>query len=59
MWPLSTVTEPKRFSRPSACSESSVPQPHSGYTAHSGTWANSTMGVLLDSLATSFFSHAI
>src|SRR6185312_7775648 len=27
MWPLSTVTEPKRFNSPSACSESCVPQP--------------------------------
>ena len=30
MWPFSTVTEPNRRSRPSACSESSVPQPQSG-----------------------------
>ena len=29
MWPLSTVTEPKRFSIASACAPSSVPQPHS------------------------------
>ena len=30
MWPLSTVTEPKRLSRSSARAPSSVPQPHSG-----------------------------
>ena len=47
MWPFSTVTDPKRLSRPNACSESSVPQPHSGYTVHSGTCAKSTIGVLL------------
>ena len=47
MWPLSTVTDPKRLSRLNACSESSVPQPQSGYTVHSGTCAKSTIGVLL------------
>jgi hypothetical protein len=30
MWPLSTVTEPKRLSSSSARPPSSVPQPHSG-----------------------------
>ena len=30
MWPLSTVTEPKRFRSASAWALSSVPQPHSG-----------------------------
>src|SRR5437868_4444813 len=59
MWPLSTVTDPKRLTNASACSESSVPQPHSGYTVHNGTCANSTTGVLLDRADTSFFSHAI
>ena len=30
MCPFSTVTDPNRLSSPSACSESSVPHPHSG-----------------------------
>ena len=30
MWPFSTVTEPNRRRSASACSLSSVPQPHSG-----------------------------
>src|SRR5207302_11503290 len=48
MWPLSTVTEPKRFNRPSARSASSVPQPHCGYMDHNGTCANTTRGVLAE-----------
>ncbi len=53
MWPFSTVTEPNRFNSASACSPSSVPQPHFGYTAQSGTWAKTTIGVLSVSRATS------
>ena len=45
MWPLSTVTEPKRASSASACAESCVPQPHSGAIVHSGMCANTTIGV--------------
>src|SRR6266446_8798983 len=33
MWPFSTVTEPKRFTKASACSPSSVTHPQVGYTA--------------------------
>src|SRR2546425_3377145 len=33
MWPFSTVTEPKRFNKASACSPSSVTHPQVGYTA--------------------------
>src|SRR5256886_5716809 len=33
MWPFNTVTEPKRFSKASACSPSSVTHPQVGYTA--------------------------
>src|SRR6188474_2265343 len=59
MCPLSTVTEPKRLTSASASSESSVPQPHSGYTVHSGTCAKRTIGVLLESPLTSCFNQAI
>src|ERR1700691_6429108 len=45
MWPLSTVTDPKRLTRPSAATESSVPQPHSAATVQSGIWAKRTIGV--------------
>src|SRR5450759_5194726 len=48
MWPLSTVTEPKRFRVASACALSSVPQPHCGYSAHNGICANTTTGVDAD-----------
>src|SRR6266480_7414261 len=46
MWPLRTVTEPKRFKYPKARSLSLVPQPHSGYTVQSGICAKTTIGVL-------------
>jgi hypothetical protein len=48
MWPLSTVTEPKRERSPSASAESSVPQPHSGAIIQSGMWEKMTMGVEAD-----------
>src|SRR5690348_16606512 len=47
-WPLRHVTAAKRFIMPSACVASSVDQPHFGYIANSGTWANTTIGVSLD-----------
>src|SRR4030095_11733449 len=49
MWPFRTVTEPKRLRCSSARPASSVVQPHCGYTAHSGTCAHTTTGVLLHS----------
>jgi hypothetical protein len=46
--PLSTVTEPKRLTRPSAWTESSVPHPQSAATVQNGIWANKTIGVEAD-----------
>src|SRR5215831_8037502 len=47
-WPFRTVTAAKRFIMLSASVASSVDQPHWGYMANSGTWANTTIGVSLD-----------
>src|SRR5215831_7028880 len=58
MWPLSTVTEPKRLTRSSAWAESSVPQPQFAATVQSGIWANSTIGVEVDLPFKSSASHA-
>src|SRR5437588_12966499 len=45
MWPLSTVTEAKRFRYESAWAASSVPQPHFSEMVHIGTWAKTTIAV--------------
>src|ERR1700674_2699171 len=58
MCPFSTVTEPNFFKYPSACALSSVPQPHSGYTDHSGMCANTTIGVLCFKCFTLSSSHS-
>src|SRR6185312_7263886 len=58
MCPLSTVTDPNGLRYESACALSSVPQPHSGYTVHSGTWAKTTIGVLFERWRTSSSSHS-
>src|SRR5438067_11340192 len=56
MCPFSTETDPNRFRYASACTLSSVPHPHSGYTDHSGMCAKTTIGVLLFRCLTSFSS---
>src|SRR5580700_4058137 len=58
MCPFSTVTEPNFFKYASACALSSVPQPHSEYTLHSGMCANTTIGVLCFKCFTSSSSHS-
>src|SRR5215471_865793 len=58
MCPLSTVTEPNLFRYERAAALSSVPQPHSGYTAQRGIWAKTTIGVLDFRCLTSFSIHS-
>src|SRR6266851_1856366 len=58
MCPFNTDTDPNRFRYDNACALSSVPQPHSGYTDHSGMCAKTTMGVLLLRRLTSVSSHS-
>src|SRR5258708_10260003 len=58
MWPLRTATDASRFRYERACALSWVPQPHSGYTVHSGMWAKTTTGVLLERPCRSFLSHS-
>src|SRR5436305_12607959 len=58
MCPFNTVTEPNFLRYDNACALSSVPQPHSGYTLHSGMCANTTIGVLCFRCFTSSSSHS-
>src|SRR5260370_40923978 len=58
MCPFSTVTDPNFFRYASACALSSVPQPHFGYTDHSGICAKTTIGVLDFKCFTSSSSHS-
>src|SRR4029453_19102785 len=58
IWPFSTVTEPKPLTYSSARAPSSVPQPHCGYTVHSGMCANSTIGVDFERPLRSASSHS-
>ena len=69
MWPLSTETEPKRFSMASACSLSDVPHPHVGINRpqrnmredHDGRAALEAVQILLQpvELRLAEFAHAL